>query len=155
MPAALGRTVLRFRKGVSEIISVTLLILIAVAVGSAFYLAAKSVIDAQYNNVMNELNRVSNEASLQVDIVDSYYNKSSDTIHIFVYVSNYSAPVLIDHAYVDNYLVPEADLIKGFNKNLPSGITELIIAYKLGTGLHRVMLTGPNNLKLVTYVSVS
>ncbi len=144
---------LRLRGGVSEIMSVTLLILIAVAVGTTFYLAAKSVINAQYNSIMRELNRISEEASVDAGIVDVYYNSSDGTIHIFIYVSNESGPVLIDHAYINHVLVPNSELAQGFGERLPSGISELVIRHSLTPGTYQILLTGPNNLRFITYVT--
>jgi len=142
------------RKGVSEIISVTLLILIAVAVGTTFYLAAKAAIDAQYKRLSRDLERVNNIAQLQVSVVDAYYNSTDSTIHVFVYVSNDSAPVTIDTAYINKQLVPKTDLIQGFGTQLPSGVNELIIRYALTAGnTYEIILTGPNEVKLVTYVT--
>jgi len=142
------------RKGVSEIISVTLLILIAVAVGTTFYLAAKAAIDAQYNRLSRDLERVNDIAQLQVSVVDAYYNSTDSTVHVFVYVSNDSAPVIIDTAYINKQLVPKADLIQGFGSQLPSGVNELIIKYNLTSGnTYEVILTGPNEVKLITYVT--
>lgn len=142
------------RKGVSEIISVTLLILIAVAVGTTFYLAAKAAIDAQYERLSRDLERVNNIAQLQASVVDAYYNSTDSTIHVFVYVSNDSAPVVIDTAYINRQRVPKTDLIRGFNVQLPSGVNELIIKRTLASGkTYEVILTGPNEVKLVTYVT--
>ncbi len=151
------------RKGVSEIISLTLLILIAVTVGTTFYLAAKSAMDAQYRRLSEDLERLNNVAQLQASIVDAYYNSTDSTIHVFVYVSNDSAPVVIDTAYIVNVttskviLVPKADLIQGFGTQLPSGINELIIRYPLTPGTYEIrtyeiILTGPNEVKLITYI---
>jgi len=144
---------LGLRRGVSEIMSVTLLILIAVAVGTTFYLAAKSVIDAQYNSIVRELNRINEEVSVEASVVDAYYNSTDGTIHIFIYVSNESGPVLIDHAYINHVLVPSSELVQGFGKRLPSGITELVIRHVLSPGTYQILLTGPNNLRFVTYVT--
>lgn len=142
------------KKGVSEIISVTLLILIAVAVGTTFYLAAKAAIDTQYERLSRELERVNNIAQLQVSIVDAYYNSTDSTIHVFIYVSNDSAPVVIDTAYINKQLIPKTDLIQGFGTQLPSGVNELVIRYTLASGnTYEVILTGPNEVKLVTYIT--
>ncbi len=142
------------RKGVSEIISVTLLILIAVAVGTTFYLASKAAIDAQYERLSRDLERVNNIAQLQASVVDAYYNSTDSTIHVFVYVSNDSAPVVIDTAYINKQRVPKTDLIRGFNVQLPSGVNELIIKRTLAPGkTYEIILTGPNEVKLVTYVT--
>lgn len=142
------------RKGVSEIISVTLLILIAVAVGTTFYLAAKAAIDTQYERLSRDLERVNDIAQLRASVVDAYYNSTDSTIHVFVYVSNDSAPVVIDTAYINNQLVPKADLIQGFGSQLPSGVNELIIKYALAPGsTYEIILTGPNEVKLITYVA--
>ncbi len=142
------------RRGVSEIISVTLLILIAMAVGTTFYLAAKAAIDAQYSRLSRDLERVNNIAQLQVSIVDAYYNSTDTTIHVFVYVSNDSAPVTIDTAYINKQLVPTSDLIQGFGAQLPSGVNELIIKYALTPGnTYEIILTGPNEVKLITYIT--
>ncbi len=142
------------RRGVSEIISVTLLILIAMAVGTTFYLAAKAALDTQYRRLSKDLERVNDIAQLQASVVDAYYNSTDSTIHVFVYVSNDSSPVIIDTAYINKQLIPKADLIQGFGTQLPSGVNELIIRYALTPGnTYEVILTGPNEVKLITYVS--
>ena len=144
------------RKGVSEIISLTLLILIAVTVGTTFYLAAKSAMDAQYRRLSEDLERLNNVAQLQASIVDAYYNSTDATIHIFVYVSNDSAPVVIDTAYINKQLIPKTDLIQGFGTQLPSGVNELVIRYTLASGnTYEVILTGPNEVKLFTYITTT
>ena len=129
-------------KGVSEIISVTLLVLIAVSVGVAVYYAGKAAIDASTYR-FEEIAKVAEASMNNYLIVDAYYISSNKTLVIYLYTRDIGNAVF-NALYVNGSKIPDSNLVNGFNKPVKIGqINRLSALIDLsGTGVYDVLLTG-------------
>ncbi|RLG82617.1 MAG: hypothetical protein DRO39_09370 [Thermoprotei archaeon] len=139
---------MRVRRGLSEIVAATILLLIGFSVGLTIYLYSKSLMDSRLERFEEVLER-SEAALTQVLVVDAFYDDdAAGRIHIYIYVAS-KTNVLFDTAYVDGAKVDEASLISGFGEYLRSGeVSELVISHPLTPGVHRVVLTGPEGVRV-------
>ena len=75
-------------------------------------------------------------------VVDAYYNATSSTITVVLYLPVTPAPVRIEHAYVDGVAIPPSDYISGFNVAIPpKTFFNVSFTYTLSPGSHTVVLT--------------
>jgi len=145
---------LRIRKGVSEIASIAILLLIAVTLGSVVYVASVNTISSLYNNVKTRVELA--EANLaQITVLDAYYYGGNVTIILYIPKDLTFNPNFV-RAYIDGSEVPSNDLLVGFNQLIPLGTThELVIASNLSVGTHVVKLIMSNGAELEVVVNVS
>ncbi len=144
----------RTYKGVSEIASIAILLLVAVVLGSVVYVASVSTISNMYNNVRARIQLA--EANLaQITVLDAYYYGGNITIIIYVPKDLTFNPDFV-RAYVDNINVPSNDLLVGFNELIPLGtVHELVIASNLSLGTHVVTLVMSNGAELKVVINVT
>ncbi len=108
-----------FRSGVSEMISITLLILIAVTAGVAVYYAGKAVIDAGTAR-FGEMAEAAQYSANTYLMVDAYYITSNETLVIYLY-TNDPGYVIFNALYVNGTLIPPQNLSAGFNTPVKIG----------------------------------
>ncbi len=135
------------RKGVSELISITILILIAVSVGVALYYAGKAAIDASTYR-FEEMAKVAEASMNKYLIVDAYYITSNKTIIIYLYTKDLGNAVF-NALYVNGSKVPDDNLVYGFNQPIKIGeINRLSALVDLSTsGPYDILLTGHQGVR--------
>lgn len=144
---------IRVDRGVSEIISITILILIALSIGIAFYYTAKTAIDASTEQIKESISRA--EAALNYyTIIDAFYLSNNKTLVIYVYTGE-GESIVFDALYINQTLVPSENLSSGFGQPIRIGVPNRLSAVvSLDSGTYNILITGPNNARAETIVSV-
>ena len=129
-------------RGISELISVAILILIAVSVGVTIYYTGKAAIDASTYR-FEETAKVAKASMNNYLIVDAYYISSNRTLVIYLYTRDLGNAIF-NALYINGSKVPTSNLIKGFNQPIKIGeINRLVAEVNLSTsGLYDILLTG-------------
>jgi len=145
----------RLKRAVSEIVSISLLVLIAVALGTMLYVTAVNNVSNLYYRI-----RVSTDLAMaklvDLPVLDAFYIDDNDTIVIIIYVSEDIAfNPYFKSAYVDGVAVPESSLIDGFFEYLTVGETHrLAINYPLSNGAHLIKLVDSHGAEVEVVVGV-
>jgi len=135
-----------WRGGISEIISVTLLILIAVSVGVAVYYAGKAAIDASTYR-FEEMAKVAEASMNNYLIVDAYYISANRTLVIYLYTKDIGNAIF-NALYINGSKVPDSGLKEGFNKPIRIGEINRLAA------IVNITSSGPYNILLTGYEGV-
>ncbi|MCD6084324.1 MAG: hypothetical protein J7J20_02150 [Desulfurococcales archaeon] len=136
----------KLRKGIAEIVSVTILILIAVAIGIGFYYTAKSLIDESTRRVMESIEGTELRLNDFI-IVDAFIN-SSNLLVIYLYAPG-GGSVTFDKLYINNTLVPSDKYLSGFNEVVGAGaLHEFVVNMTLTPGkTYEILLTGTSGVR--------
>jgi hypothetical protein len=146
----------RLSKGVSELISIVMLILIAVSVGVYVYYAGKAAIDTSTYR-FEEMANVAQTSMNTYLIVDAYYITANKTLVIYVYTHD-AGPAVFNALYINGSKVSNDKLIEGFNKPLKIGdINKLAALVTLqSSGTYDILITGERGVRAeaVVYLEV-
>jgi len=131
----------KVRRGVSEIFSALLVVMITVAVGLTVYLTAVDYIGSQESAMANQLMRAQARATEDLIIVRAYIN--STTGELWITVATSSGGVTIYDVYVDNSLAEPI----GFSLPITLGPNELVT---LGPFSSPTVSSGSHTITVVT-----
>ncbi len=131
----------RDKKGISEIFSALLVLMITVAVGLTVYLAAIDYFSNQEAAVASNLMRAQKEATENLVIIRAYINKTNGELWIFVATSSGGAEIY--DVFVDN--TPANPI--GFGLPLKLGANELV---KIGPFASPTTSSGNHEILIVT-----
>jgi len=143
----------RVRRGVSEIISIALLVLMAVALGTALYLIAASNIGNLYWRL-----KVRSDLAMAkltyMPVLDAFYDNGLITIVIYV-PDDLDFNPYFKTAYIDGTKVPSGNLIEGFNEVVPlDSVHKLVIEYSLSSGTHLVKILDSHGAEVKVVINV-
>ncbi|MEB3756878.1 MAG: hypothetical protein GSR79_08510 [Desulfurococcales archaeon] len=126
-------------KGISELVATVLLVLIVTSLMTTVYYVYNRSMNSQSIRINAALTRIKQENS-GLDLIDSYYLSSNQTLVICLYLRDNIKIVLVD-VYIDYSKVNSNELIYGFNEPLtPQEINCLKIRYNLASGQHQIVL---------------
>ena len=138
----LGKLILRrSKRGISEIFSALLVIMITVAVGLTVYLTAIDYFSTQETAIANNLMRAQKKATENLVIVRAYINKTNGELWIFVATSSGGAEIY--DVFVDN--TPANPI--GFSLPLKLGANELV---KIGPFSSPTISPGGHEVLIIT-----
>jgi flagellin-like protein len=132
----------RAKRGVSEIFSALLIIMITLAVGLTVYLAAVDYLSAQESATANELLRAQRSATENLVIVRAYIEKEGNNGYLWLVVATSSGGATIYGVYVDGSPAPP----ENFSLPLKLGPNKLIMvgpfrSPTISTGSHVVTVS--------------
>jgi len=147
------RLKVRVRHGVSEIISIALLVLMAVALGTTLYLIAASNIGNLYWRL-----KVQSDLAMArlayIPVLDAFYDNGLITIVIYV-PDDLDFNPYFKTAYVDGVKVPSNNLVEGFNEVVPlDSVHKLVIEYSLSSGTHLVKVIDSHGAEVEVVISI-
>lgn len=140
------------REGISELISITMLILIAVSVGVYVYYVGKAALDSSTSRFAEMASIAQNGMNTYL-IVDAYYIKSNETLVIYVYTHDIGSAVF-NALYINGSKVSDDKLLQGFNQPLKIGeINRLAASVSLQeSGTYDILITGEKGVRAETAV---
>ena len=140
-------------KGISEIVATVLLVLIVTSIMATVYIAYNKSMNSQSQKIRIALERI-NEENAGLDLVDYYYIKNNSTLVICLYLRS-NIVIRLASVYIDNNMVPNNGLIKGFRNPLePSDVNCIKISYSLSTGTHSVLFVTEEGAKFEYTITI-
>ncbi len=141
------------RRGVSEIVSITILILISLSMGITIYYAAKTTIDTSTERVKESIERAKAALNYYM-IIDAFYISSNETLVIYLYTGE-GESAIFDSLYINQSPIPSSNLISGFGQPIKIGEPNRLAATViLAPGTYEILVTGPNNARAETIVNL-